>query len=67
MITIFSKVKTPHGVGIVTKMEVGSNGLMIENKNTVAVTVWYGLDNAVDVNGAKFSIYTYCLTRIELA
>lgn len=66
MITIFSKVKTNHGIGIVTKMEVYSNGLMIADKDTVAVTVWYGVDNAVEINGARWSDYTYFLSQIEI-
>ena len=67
MITILSKVKTPHGVGIVTKMEIPSNGLMIGHEDNIAVTVWYGVDNSVEINGAKWSTCTYFLPRIELA
>jgi hypothetical protein len=67
MITIFSKVKTPHGIGIVTKMEMSSNGLMIMNGDNVSVKVWYGLDNSVLINGVRWSYCTYSLSEIELA
>jgi len=47
-ISIYSKVKTPDGVGVVVQMCcMRVNGLYFD-PNVTEVTVWYGMDNVTN-------------------
>lgn len=66
MITIFSKVKTPDGIGQVVKLEAEFNGLRILEETATAL-VYFGMDSNVKINGTRWISYTYKLSELILA
>ena len=65
-ISLFDKVKTPHGEGLVIGINVESNGISIY-KDTSTVKVWYGMDNSIYIDyDGRYSYYTYKLKDITL-
>lgn len=66
MITLFSNVKTPDGIGQVVKLEANFNGIWID-KDTATALVYYGMDSNVKVNGTRWVSYTYKLSELTLA